>query len=549
MMQKNQIIRRTLPLVLVIATTPVVHAAVTPTVPPVAISWVNIADTHAATLARDPLGASIIPNVNFLKFDPPVVSQYTQGLAFKGWLTAPATPANDEGVWSTAPQLSSSGTPHIATLVLRKGDPVFGSTIGATFGAVTLNVENLQCASNDWTVCMTNTTPVGGKVAIGFNNLTFTNLAESSTAAWSDIRPPVITNFQTNGSIASWRKTTTPQSGVRRFIYTLPNTPSFALWDTGLGGTYRNNQPPRIASPSISDGGAVAAYARDFNLPSNNHIQLRSPTGGLGGAIVRELTPALTVVPGFITATANFGTIHNRLMANSDSIVAGSELVTWQMATMRNPLVINRTSLWCKHNNTYSCLAFKGQPAPSLPAGNTIDSFYALHAVPDSASPGDHWIFWGAMIAPGNKVAIYRTHVSTTAGTPDVIASSVTGTCPVDLISGGTHNISAIDRYFSVNIQGTVLFKATCVTVPPAQRQILVTADVVSGHSRKVRAQSGVSTAGVPVGGAFPPASNFQLAAPEQGSCSRGQAIGTQWLAAKVLYSGGSGQGVFWAFQ
>ena len=317
-----------------------------------------------------------------------------------------------------------------------------------------------------------------------------------------------------------------------------------------MGGTYRNNQPPRIASPSISNGGAVAAYARDFNPPSNNHIQLRSATGGLvGGAIVRELTPALTAVPGFVSAAARFGTIHNRLMANSDSIVAGSELVTWQMQTMRDPLAIAKTSLWCKHNNTYSCLAYQTQPAPDLPAGNTISSFYALHAVPDSASPGDHWIFWGAMIMPGSKVAIYRTHVSTTAGLPDLIASSVTGTCPVNLISGSTHNISAIDRYFSVNIQGTVLFKATCSTAPAAQRQILVTADVVSGHSRKVRAQTGVSTAGVPVGGAFPTASNFQLATPEQGSCSRGQAIGSQWLAAKVLYSGGTGQGVFWAFQ
>ena len=549
MMKKNQIIRRTAPLVLVLATAPAVHATVTGAVPPVAVTWVNIADTAPSTFALDPVGVPIVAPVNFAKFDPPVVSQYSQGLAFKGWLAAPATPATDEGVWSTAPKLSSAGTPHIATLVLREADPVPPSMV-ATFGSP-LNVENLQCASNDWTACMTNTSL--GKVGIGFNSLILHNLGESVTSAWSDIRPPVITNFQTAGAFAIWKRDTSspPVSGVRHLPIALPATALTPYWDTGFSGTYRPNQPPRIASPSISDGGWVAAYARDFAGTGaiNNHIQLRSATGGPPSVIVRETTPALTPVPSFITAAARFGTIHNNLMANSDSVVAGSELVTWQMQTMRDPLVIPKTSLWCKHNGTYSCLAYQNQPAPDLPAGNTISSFYALHAVPDFMSPGDHWIFWGAMIMPGSKVAIYRTHVSTTAGLPDLIASSVAGTCPVNLISGGTQNITAIDRYFSVNIHGTVLFKATCALAPAGQRQILVTADVLSFHSRKVRAQSGVATAGVPVAGAFPPASNFQLATPEQGSCSRGQAIGTQWLAAKVLYNAGANQGVFWAFQ
>lgn len=541
-MKIRPLLLRTAPILPALFAVSTARATVTAFLPPRAVTWVTNTDTGTVAMDGSAVPAPIVPGVTFAGFDPPIITQFQQSLAFKGRLKimSGVGVGDDEGVWSTSPQLRIASVTHKPTLVLREGNPVPLSS--ALFGfAGTLNVENLQSPSGDWTVCATNTTL--GKVAVA-NNTSLHNIGESPTAAWSDLAPPVTTNFFTTQGMAMWkRETASPlKSGVER-----RGAPAFTAWDTNFTsalGPFLTNQPIRDASPVISEKGWVASYARDLLIPAN-HIRHTDPTCGSTNIIVRQGTPALTPVPGFVPASARFGVIHNKLMASSDAPTLGYELVAWQMQTMLIPATVNKTSLWCKTGTYYHCLAWQSQNAPDLPAGNTIQSFYALHAVPDFSNPDEHWVFWGAMISPSNRVAIYRTHIAKgVASMPDLIASSVPSSTPVMLISGGVQGITAIDRYFSVNVHGAVLFKATCAGAPPGQRQILVTAQLVGGSAREVRAQSGIGTAGVTPSTGTTPAVNFQLAVPEQGPCSRGQAVGTQWFTAKILYAGG--QGIFW---
>ena len=522
-------------LLLTFAAAPEGEAALTGTRTPAFVAWTQVADT--ATPALDSAGLSL--GINYAGFDPPVISQWSTSIAFKGRLAAPAIPGDDEGVWRTQ---GTFGTPWLA---LREGDPYPGSGT-RTFGfSGSLDVRNLQCGANDWLACATNTSVAGGKVGIGYN-LTLHNLGESPTAAWSDLRPPVITNmgspFATDGQIGMWRRETpgSARSGVAYFKAPLPSSPpSFSHWATGFGGGWKINQPPRVGSPSISDGGFVAAYAHDFGTPQA-HIHLIDPFGIPSAVIVRQGDPTLTAIPGFIPAGSKFGIIHNQLMANSDAITSGLELVAWQMQTMASP-VVNKTSLWCKQGTFRHCLAFQGQSAPDLPPANLITSFYELQAVPDYTTADTHWVFWGANLT-GGKAAIYRTRVGLGfASPPDLIATDVPFTAWVGLISGGLHAITTLDKFFSVNVHGALLFSASCSTAPAGQRRILVTATVLDNHDRQVRAQSGISVLG---GGRI--ARFFDLAKPEQGQCGRGQAVGTQWFTARITFGIGQ-EGIFWA--
>ncbi|MCU0233036.1 MAG: hypothetical protein MUE90_03250, partial [Thermoanaerobaculales bacterium] len=77
-----------------------------------------------------------------VRFDPPVMPQKQKLLAYKARLrpgvaiTGPVvTTANDEGVWGTGPEFSSSGTISFRpTLILREGDAT-STAIGApTYG-------------------------------------------------------------------------------------------------------------------------------------------------------------------------------------------------------------------------------------------------------------------------------------------------------------------------------------------------------------------------------------------------------------------------------
>jgi hypothetical protein len=208
------------------------------------------------------------------------------------------------------------------------------------------------------------------------------------------------------------------------------------------------------------------------------------------------------------------------------------------MQTMATPLNTN-TSLWCQRGTARHCLAFATQPAPDLPAGYSYKSFYELQAVRDSGTLDSHWVFWGTMLNTGHT-AIYRAHIGPIASPPDLIATDAPSTAWVGLISGGLHPISKLDKFFSVNVFGELLFSASCATAPPGQDRILVTASVSHNHDRQVRAQSGISFLGFGRLATF-----FDLAKPVQGQCSRGQAVGTQWFAARILYSGG--EGIFWA--
>ena len=530
------------------------HATVTPGTAPRPVMWTNLADTTQTPLDRNGLP---IAATTFAGFDLPVINQFDhQVVAFKAQmkLLGGVTPGDDEGVWTTGRFTTGP------SLVLREGDliPTGG---GSRFGfANNLRVENLQSAHQSWTVCATNTDHVSGngKVAVAddWNAPFMHNLAQSPTAAWSDLRAPVCDGFasfvHTPGVMAMWkRETLTPfRSGVERIMSVLPASGAPLAppaWLTGFVPAYKNNQTPRAASPAISGNGWVAAYARPMPVAAKNEIRLFDDAGVFAGTVVQEGALAVPHT-GFFPLSTVFGTIHNQLMAVSENPGAGTQLVAWQMANMSAPAA-PLTSLWCRWGTQPShCLAYQTQAAPDMPAGNSLASFYELQAVPDYASAGDYWVFWGAMISPSNRVAIYRTHVGSINTPPDLIATSVPFVTPVLPIVGGIQFITGLDRYFSVNVHGTLLFKAT-ISGPAAQRHVLVGANVVGGHGRTVYAQSGVATAGVqfPAGTAGSlPADNFELARPEQGPDGRGQAIGTQWFTAKVRF-GGSMQGIFWA--
>lgn len=525
------------------------HAAPTPTAPPVAAVLTVIADTASTPL--DPLGAPIVGATTYAGFEPPVINQFDfQTVAYKAWMTpGTVTFADDEGVWT------SGRTTLGPTLVLREGNAVPFSVPPVTYGnATVLRVDNLQSVASNGVVCATNTSAAGGKAAIAdFDAATQRLLAQSPSASWIDLRPPVCDGFRSflraDGVIAMWVDQSpggASPKGVCRFDVTNPVTgvfsgstpapvtpaPGFPRWITGFGapvpGAWKPAQSVRTASPAISPDGYVATYARPLPGAAPNELRLSDPTGAWVKTIVKVGDTVTPLSPPFVSGPATFGVIHNNLMAVSNGPAAGNELVTWQMNNVVGSTPAAKTSLWTRWGTIFQCLAWQTQPAPDLPAGNTISSFYELQAVPSYVTPTSHWVFWGAMLNAGTNVAIYRTHViAGFALPPDLIASDVPGTpTTVMPLSGGTTLITKLDRFFSVNLAGWVLFKANILPAPLGQRQVLVTDDPING--RRVRVQSG-GTSGITA---------MDLARPEQGPMGRGQAMGSQWFTARITRLG-----------
>lgn len=517
------------------------HAAILPKIAPVPMTWTNIAESGTPALDRFPMSTS--PGL-FTDFEPPVIAQYgTPMCAFKGFLNTPAT--RDEGVWSNGAFMTSSGfINYTPTNVLLEGNPV--PTSGNLFGAMTLPVVNLQITSNGCCTLATKTN-LAGRVAIYDNNTCLQSLGE--TPAITDIRPPVVDNNGEN--LAMWKQLGPVTSrgvehGAMPGGFFPPCAPPLLNWYSGVSAVPADpgNQVPRVGSPSISQVGWTALYARDTFTPAaqRNHIRVVSPTA-LSTVIVRENQATGVLLPPISPPGAKFGVIHTQLLANTNSLntgaVAGIDLVAWQMQNMRTSagVLIPLKSLWCKQAGNFMCLGYESQAAPNFPPmTRTIKSFYALHAAGIAGMPFDSWVVWGVQL-DSLKYAIYCSRV--TAGvvvSTDLLATDdPTVSTPVDPLFGPLNvAITTLDRFFSVSANGDIVFKATCAGSPLGKRRMIVTARPPF-HERCVRAQSGVT----PMNTTPVFASNFQLAQPEQGTFSRGQAINVMGaVAAKVRFGG-----------
>ncbi len=542
------------------------HAAITGILGPSSPStWTPVADTGASSIPQTAAPGNVpIPGTLFTAFDAPVTDQYNPHVAFKARLSAPATAANNEGVWST-------GNATLPTLVLREG-----ASTGAgleTFGfATNLTVRNLQMGFNARTICLANTSHASGNGkaiildgAVGVG-ATQQHLAESPSTTLQDLRPPVINEFLNAGHVGFWAKRTpaTGPSGIaHRSTAFNSNDPATAYpgrtWTSaaGFAAGWHVNQPPRIGSPSINYYADMAVFCRDAAGLNPRHIDLVNEFGihqlvAKQGALANSsYLPTSSYAP----PTARFGVFHTRLLANTqEAFLPSSPLVAWQMASMTGLGAGTTPSLWFQKWGVNTCVAYVGQN--DTHTGLLFSSFYALHAVPnpDTSLVDSHFVFFGAELA-GTNHAIYRCLINGVALTSmDLIATDAPGFTQVNCWVGGPQNIVLLDKFFSVNAGAGVLFKArTAVAFPNAN--VLVTAEAGTfGHSRQVRAQSGGGGAPLINTVSFGPvvADDFKLAIPEQGVWSRGQAFGGGGLtgsgahiAAKIVFtSGGPQQGI-----
>jgi hypothetical protein len=536
-------------------------AAVTGNSPPSPFTtWTPVVDNGPSTIPHGPGPSSPAPLPHlFRNFDAPVMDQYSLNVAFKARLRliGTVTPANDEGVWSTGNFTSPD------SLVLREGDPTGGGS-GLTFGfGTSLQIQNLQMAQLGRTICQANTSHSSGTGktiildgAFGVGAVQ-QNLMESPTAVWKDMRPPVINQFLNAGHVDMWaqRPSTPPTSGVahRSFAFNSNNPASFYAglgWPfaSGFAAGWHVTQPPRIGSPSIDYYANTAVFCRDTAGPSPRHIDLVDEFG-VHALVARQNNLGLNANPttsSYAPAAATFGVFHTRLMSNCGPAFGTSfPMVAWQMSNMLTGGGAT-ASLWCQQGPVNNCLAFVTQTDP-----HTIESFtafHALHAVPnpDSSKINSHYVFFGADLT-GGFYGIYRCEIHGGIVTNfDLLATNKPGITPVNNPIGGICNIVSYSKFFSVNSRGTVFFRAK-TTAPAASDVSLITAEPgTSNHSLVVRAQKGQTFTSASYTGLV--STEFQLAAPEQGTWSRGQAISNRGVAIKVILTPPTSQAIFTAF-
>lgn len=260
-----------------------------------------------------------------------------------------------------------------------------------------------------------------------------------------------------------------------------------------------------------------------------------------------------------------FGIFHPNLMATTGGPNV-SPTVAWQMSNMFTSVgtanvlgaaVPVSNSLWCWRGDatpgpgSYAEIARVGASAPDITGGATFASFYALHVVDDLPNYPAANVFYGVILNTG-KYAIYRRSISTALsitvlGVPQLIATDDTGAPALQLVPaiyGGAYPIAALFPWFSVDLDGDVLIKATLGgTVPADQTQCLIAAmGGTSNHGLEMRAQSNSTVFSLPTISFGPKAiANFAITNPEQGSLGRGQAIAGQSLSSLVYFGGGNG--------
>ena len=185
----------------------------------------------------------------------------------------------------------------------------------------------------------------------------------------------------------------------------------------------------------------------------------------------------------------------------------------------------------------------------------TIKGFYALHLVEDRGTWRDSDVFYGVRLSTPGKTAIYHRHI-----TYPLIAGGPLSFGPLELIAtdepsgpvsqhvpsiypGGPYPIATLFPWFSVDVRGNVLIKATLGGAAPAgQKQCLIAARAATSHAMEMRAQSNPTVFPLPTL-SFGPKSiaNFSITNPEQGPLGRGQGIAGASIGAVVSFPGGNG--------
>jgi hypothetical protein len=561
-------------LVGVLATTaallPSARGFTVPPVAPIPILWKGIADTCSnanSFCSPPPPGA---PLTTFLNIGPPVLAQQAIDVyAFKARIQSGVLSSglavnltNDEGIWGNGGPVSQGAAVTLTPwLIAREGDPVPTFPAGS-WGLMgrsnVLNVRGLQVSASGQTIATVNTDAPGIGRAYLFDNCCLQTLAASGPGA-----PLPFRNLQTvvtdsaGAQLAGWAKNATPQSGTLDWT-PLPFSPpctvvpggtfgGAASWTTNVAGPTGGlgtflQIPTHLGSPAISERGIVAHFAVDSGPAVNRpHIRIDRNTTW-PGVIVRRGWPS------GVASHPRFGNFHSMLMAVCENPAPVEHTVAWQMLDMRltpaGAPIPGSTSLWAKCNvGPYHLIAMINQPAPDLAAGDFFGSFHALH-VANTGTLGDSLVFFGTKIIGVNtgKTAIYVVRITggTTMGPLQLIATDAPGFSPVIPISTGPTTIGTLFPYFSTNASGDVLMKATLAVAPPAQSQVLITANALSGHPLSVRSQSGQPI--TPPTCATGVITNFTIANPEQGCFSRGQAINSlQAIGARINFTGGHG--------
>jgi hypothetical protein len=231
------------------------------------------------------------------------------------------------------------------------------------------------------------------------------------------------------------------------------------------------------------------------------------------------------------------------------------------MNSMRNAggaILPNSASIWCKQNGTFLCLLRKGQPAPSIP-GQLIREFISLHAIDFPGSAGKVYVAVSVELSTKGKHAIYLFGVQggVIAAGDDLLLATNVGSITQLAPYSGPADLTALDPYFSSSTHGDITFSAS-IAAAAGMKRVLVTASQTEGFARRVRAQSGVTTF-ADCSAITRTMTNIFLATPDQGTFSRGQAIGydstfpiggpgSLVVAWKATYSGAAQQAILKGF-
>ena len=467
---------------------------------------------------------------------------------------------NDEGIWGNGGPVSQ-GAPSSLTpwLIAQEGSavptifPVPAGSWGLIGRSNILNVRGLQVSASGQTIATVNTDAPGIGKAYLFDNCCLQTLAASGPGAPLPFRNLQTVVTDSSGmQLAGWARDATPQSGTLEWLPTVFSPPCTVvpggtiswqgLTSTPTGTGNYGAIPTQLSSPAISERGIVAHFAVD-SAPAVNRPHIRVDRSTLSGIVVRRGWPS------GIATHPRFGNFHSMLMAVCDSPAPADFTVAWQMLDMRltpaGAPIPNSNSLWAKcRTGPYHLIAMRNQAAPDLAVGDFFGSFHALHVTP-AGTTGDSFVFFGTKIIGINagKTAIYVVPITgggATMGPYTLIATDAPGFSPVIPLTTGPDTIGTLFPYFSTNNFGDVLMKATLAIAPPAQRQVLLTANAAALHALCVRSQSGQAIT--------PPAcatgfiTNFTIASPEQGCFSRGQSINSmQGIAARINFTGGHG--------
>jgi hypothetical protein len=559
---------------------------------------VCVADTTRVGWADNMIVPST-PAATFQALGRPVIDQNSANIprvAFAGRVAlVPSvfTAANDEGVWSDScwtkcRAVLQEGAPIPFAVTGYPGIPQDYGWAGAlsSEGTTTMPaVENLQITSLGAVVCQTYASS-GGKAGViatidgtGTGNSQHIGISNPSGggvdgAVMLDRRPPVVD--VTGNFMAQRERWTLGADYIKQFVFNPPvicgtilphdpwkiepcfvaaaaaPPPAVGKWTTAGGFT-------RSGSPTISSIGTVGIHALDSNTPLTRRAQIHLVNHlGVREIVMREDTACGPGLPNRLPIATRFGHVSPSL--TSLSTMAGETpdgLVAWKMNSMRNAggaILPNSASIWCKQNGTFLCLLRKGQPAPSIPA-QMIKDFVSLHAIDFPGSAGKVYVAVSVELSTKGKHAIYLFGVQggVIAAGDDLLLATNVGSITQLAPYSGPADLTALDPYFSSSTRGDITFSAS-IAAAPGMNRVLVTASQTEGFARRVRAQSGVTTF-VDCNATTRTMTNIFLATPDQGTFSRGQAIGydstfplsapgSLVVAWKATYSGASQQAI-----